>query len=90
MGIIKKAVSSVAKAVGLAPDTPQIVIPQASAPQPQAVQPPAQQAAAAAEIATGTGPDSTAGLSTEQAARKGKKALTVRRNPVGGGSGLNL
>lgn len=85
MGVIKKAVSSVAKAVGLAPDTPQIIIPEASAPQPQA-----QQAAAAAETATGTGPDSTTGLSTEQAARKGKKALTVRRNPVGGGSGLNL
>lgn len=85
MGVVKKAVNSVAKAVGLAQDTPQIVIPEATA--PQAV---AQPAAAAAETAPVSGADTEAGLSTEQANRKGKKALTIRRNSVGGGSGLNL
>lgn len=87
MGVIKKAVSSVAKAVGLAPDTPKIVIPEATAPTPVAV---AQPAAAAAETAPTTSADTETGLSTEQANRKGKKALTVRRSAVGGGSGLNL
>lgn len=87
MGVVKKAVSSVAKAVGLAPDAPQIIIPEATAPQAQAV---AQPAAAAAETAPVSGADTEAGLSTEQANRKGKKALTIRRNSVGGGSGLNL
>ena len=88
MGVIKKAVSSVAKAVGLAPRAPQIVIPQATA--PAAPPPPAATPAAAAEVATTSGADTEAGLSTEQANRKGKKALTVRRNAVGGGNGINL
>lgn len=86
MGVIKKAVSSVAKAVGLAPDTPQIVIPAATAPTPVAV----AQPAAVAETAPTTSADTETGLSTKQVNRKGKKALTVRRSAVGGGSGLNL
>ena len=89
MGIIKKAVGSVAKAVGLAPDTPHIVVqPAAPAPTPQVAA--AQPAAAAAETAPTQGADTEAGLSTEQANRRGKKALTVRRNAVGDGSGLNI
>lgn len=94
MGVVKKAVKSVAKAVGLAPDTPQIIIPEAKAPAPAPVAAPqvaaAQPAAAAAETAPTQGADTEAGLSTEQANRRGKKALTIHRNAVGGGSGLNL
>ena len=60
---------------------------------PQIVQvPQQQQAAVQVQEAPTVKPevDTGEGTSTESAARRGKKGLTVRRTNMGGGSGLNL
>lgn len=59
---------------------------------PQIVQVPQQQAAVQVQEAPTVKPevDTGEGTSTESAARRGKKGLTVRRTNMGGGSGLNL
>lgn len=83
----KSIVNSVGKAVGGLLGTNQ------SQAAPQIVQ---QQAAptpaAQAQVQTTQAPtdDTKSGESSERAARRGKKSLTIRRTNVGGGSGLNV
>lgn len=93
MGSVVKAVTkpfkSVAKAIGGVVGTltgqkaqPQTIVNEAPAAAPTAA-PQAQTTQAPTE-------DTKSGESSERAARRGKKSLTIRRTNVGGGSGLNV
>ena len=82
----KSIANSVGKAVGGLLGTNQA---QAA---PQIVQQAAPTPAAQAQVQTTQAPtdDTKSGESSERAARRGKKSLTIRRTNVGGGSGLNV
>ena len=86
---VSKIVGGVGSALGLAPKMPEVktapeVIP------PAAAAAPVTPAAAAAPVTLGVTNQDVGGVASESALRKGKRGLTIKRTPVGGGGGLNV